>query len=114
MLVVILDRFHCSGCEHPLQEASRKQDEDAVHAQQQLTSLKQQLSDAAAQQKKATAEAASQQASSNYLIKHLQSQLLTYQASDSSIQPEQQDDTGWTVQQATASVAKLLKTMSSS
>ena len=85
-----------------------------MHVQQELTSLRQQLSDAAAQQRKTAAEAASQQASSIYLIKHLQSQLLTYQASDSNIQSEQQDDTGWTVQQATASVAKLLKTMSSS
>ena len=106
--------LYCPNCERLWQEVSRKQNEDTAHVQQQLTSLRQQLSAAAAQQRKATAEAASQQASSNYLIKHLQNQLLTYQASDSSIQSEQQDDTGWTVQQATASVAKLLKSMSSS
>ena len=39
LLVVILDHCHCPGWEHPLQIASRKQNEVAVHVQQQADQL---------------------------------------------------------------------------
>lgn len=100
-----------------VQESGRKQDEDTRHKQQELTNLQQQVEDQAAQLRKVIAEAASQQASSNYLIKHLQSQLQTSQAErDACIQGTKSpvEDTGWTVQQATASVARVLRAMSES
>ncbi len=100
-----------------MQEDSRKQGEDAQVRQQELINLRQQIEDQAAELHKVTAEAASQQASSNYLIKHLQSQLQASQAeNDACVKASQKplQDTGWTIQQATASVARVLKVMSES
>ncbi|DBA66413.1 TPA: hypothetical protein ACH3X2_002392 [Trebouxia sp. C0005] len=102
---------------HEKQDDNRKQGEDAHLRQQELIALRQQIENQAAELRKVTAEAASQQASSNYLIKHLQSQLQASQAEkDACIQATQKplQDTGWTVQQATASVARVLKVMSES
>ena len=99
-----------------MQEDSRKQGEDAQVRQQELINLRQQIEDQAAELHKVTAEAASQQASSNYLIKHLQSQLQARQAENACVKASQKplQDTGWTIQQATASVARVLKVMSES
>ena len=100
-----------------MQEAGRKHDEHALLAQQELASLRQQVDDTAAQLRKVTAEAASQQASSNYLVNHLQSHLQSNQAEKAACIPATRlpvEGTGWTVQQATASVARVLKAMSAS
>ena len=100
-----------------LQEDSRKQGEDTQLRQQELINLRQQIEDQAAELRTVTAEAASQQASSNYLIKHLQSQLQASQAEKDACKQATQkplQDTGWTIQQATASVARVLKVMSES
>ena len=100
-----------------MQEDSRKQGENAQLRQQELIALQQQIEDQGAELRKVTAEAASQQASSNYLIKHLQSQLQASQAEKDAFKQATQkplQDTGWTIQQATASVARVLKVMSES
>ncbi len=100
-----------------VQEDSRNQGEDTQLRQQEQVALRQQIEEQAAELRKVTAEAASQQASSNYLIKHLQSQLQASQAEkDACIQATQKplQDTGWTIQQATASIARVLKVMSES
>lgn len=101
-----------------LQEASHSQDLNLMHMQQELAELRQEQHDHTAQTRKVTAEAASKQASANYLIKHLQSQLSSSQTVNSeSIQAVAKttpEETGWTIEQATASVARVLQVIAAS
>ena len=100
-----------------MQEASRSQDEHLHEVLQQVAALHQQVHDQTAQIRKVTAEAASEQASAKYLIKHLQHQLLSSQAEKAEcIQTVQAptEDTGWSIQHATASVARVLQVMAAS
>ena len=94
-----------------MQEARRSQDEHLQTLQQEAAALHQQVHDQTVQLRKVTAEAASQQASAKYLIKHLQSQLSSSQAEKAErIQATQAPlkNTGWSIQRATASVARVL------
>ena len=91
---------------------------------QELANAQERIRLQAAQLHKVKAEAASQQALIDYLGKSLQSQIqssgvATGQQSvglqvRSGLQQQLQpaEDTGWTVEQATASVARVLKAMS--
>ena len=101
-----------------LQEVSHSQDLNLVHMQQELAELRQKQHDHTAQVRKVTAEAASQQAAANYLIKHLQSQLSSMQAANTeSIQAVANltpGETSWTIEQATASVARVLQVIAAS
>lgn len=89
-----------------------------MHMQQELAELRQKQHDHTAQVRKVTAAAASKQASANYLIKHLQSQLSSSQAANTEgiqavagVAPE---GTGWTIEQANASVARVLQVITAS
>ena len=86
--------------------------------QQEVTELRQKQQNHIAELRKVTAEAASKQASASYLIKHLQGQLLNMQAAKpESIQAVAQsgpEGTRWSIEQATASVARVLQVMAAS
>ncbi|KAL3148500.1 hypothetical protein ABBQ38_013942 [Trebouxia sp. C0009 RCD-2024] len=101
--------------------ASQKQgnqEEHLLHMQQKLAELHQMQHDHQQQVRTVTAEAAAQQASANQLIKHLQDQLSTIQtANTESIQAVAKtptEGTNWTIEQATASVARVLHVMATS
>ena len=108
----------CKVMQYDLQEASRSQDEQLLQMQKELADLRQRQHDHTAQVRKVTAEAASQKASANYLINHLQGQLSSIQAGKvKSIQAAATaptEGTSWTIEQATASVARILQVMATS
>ena len=101
-----------------LQETRRSQDANLMHMQQELAELSQKQHDHTAQVCKVTSEAASQQASANNLIKHLQSHLSSNQVANiESIQAVARvgpEGTSWTIEQANASVARVLKVIAAS
>lgn len=86
--------------------------------QQELTELRQQQQDHTAEVRKVTAEAASKQASASYLINHLQGQLSNMQAAKTesiqAVATSAPEGTGWTIEQATASVARVLQVIAAS
>ena len=86
--------------------------------QQELAELRQKQQDHTAQVRMVTAEAASKQASANYLIKHLQSQLSSSEAANTesiqAIANTPPEGNGWTIEQANASVARVLQVIAAS
>lgn len=94
------------------------QEEHLLQMQQELAELRQMQHDHGEQVHKVTAEAAGQQSSANQLIKHLQGQLSTLQAAKAesihAVAETLAEGPDWTIEQATASVARVLQIMAMS
>ena len=89
-----------------------------MHMQQELAELQKKQQDHIARVCKVKAEAASQQASANNLIKHLRSQLSSIQIASTesrqAVAKEAPEGTSWTIEQANASVARVLQVIAAS
>lgn len=114
----ILHETFLHACSYAWYGLQGNQEEHLLHMQQKLAELHQMQHDHQQQVRTVTAEAAAQQASANQLIKHLQDQLSTIQtANTESIQAVAKtptEGTNWTIEQATASVARVLHVMATS
>ena len=104
-----------------MQEHDQEQAKHAQAAQQQLTALQEQLHARDEQVRKMAAQSASQQASANYIIQQLQTQLDNKQCdiqaagtSVTALHKHSEQQACWSIQEATARVAQVLQTMTSS
>lgn len=105
------------ACSYAWYGLQGSQEEHLLHMQQELAELRQMQHDHQEQVHTVTAEAAAQQASANQLIKHLQDQLSTIQTpkteSIQAVAKAPTEGTNWSIEQATASVARVLHVMAS-
>ena len=104
-----------------MQEHDQEQAKHVQAAQQQLTALQKQLHERDEQIRKMAAKSASQQASANYIIQQLQNQLDSKQCDTqaaetavTALHKHSKQQGSWSIQEATARVAQVLQTMTSS